>query len=167
MEQGSKRKRGGYGYPLADAEVEALAALIRAATSEKADQAMSLHNTRRLVDTYGVSAVEAAFKKLVWLREHGRIADPAGFMVVASRVSWRVQQGQTELGMRAPRFEAEKRRKGRKTDPKDALAWRYLRELALVTSDEYCLWRAGWEMERGDWMEAGFWLSRVEVEFPW
>jgi hypothetical protein len=87
-------------------------------------------------------------------------------MVVASRVSWRLQQGQTEPGMRAPHFEAEKGRK-HGADPKIALEWRCLRELVLVTSDEYCLWRAGWEMERGDWMEAGFWLSRADVEFPW
>jgi hypothetical protein len=64
-------------------------------------KALSLRNARRLVETSGVDAVAAALKKMVWLGEQGRITDAAGFMVVASRVSWRVQHGQTEPGMRA------------------------------------------------------------------
>jgi hypothetical protein len=163
--EGRRRKRA-WCKPLVDAEAEALVQQIYTKAGERSQQAMSVRNARRLVDAYGASAVEAAFKKMLWLREHGQMTNPAGFMVVASRVSWRVQQGQTEPGMRAPRLEAERRRKQR-ADPKVALEWRCLRELVLVTSDEYCMWRAGWEMERGDWMEAGYWLSRADVEFPW
>jgi hypothetical protein len=44
---------------------------------------------------------------MVWLRRKGKINSPAGFLVVASRLAWRVQHGATDLGAVAPRFRGE------------------------------------------------------------
>jgi hypothetical protein len=70
---------------------------------------MSLANARRLLDTFGVQPVEAALKRMVSMRRKGKITNPAGFLVVASRVTWRRQNGAMELGTSAPRFRSERR----------------------------------------------------------
>jgi hypothetical protein len=71
---------------------------------------MSLNNARILIQTYDMQAVKAALNKICWLQKAGKINNPAGFMVTASRISWRIQNGATALGSPAPRFRGEKRR---------------------------------------------------------
>lgn len=97
----SRRK---YHRPLPDERAERLASRLWATIED-----FSLMNARRLVTTYGVEPVEAALKKMLWLQARGRISNPGGFMVTASRVSWRIQHRKTGLGDPAPRFRAEPR----------------------------------------------------------
>jgi len=89
-----------YRRPLPDSWMEQLAQRVRVET----DLGMSIANARRLLDTYGTRPVEFALKRMVWLQRKGKINSPAGFLVVASRLAWRIQNGATELGMTAPRF---------------------------------------------------------------
>ena len=104
-----------YRRPLADRRMEWLAQQIHLVTSAgAAHERMSLCNARRLLDTYGAKPVETALKRMVWLRQKGKISSPAGFLVIASRVAWRVQHGATEFGDGAPRFRGEPGRKARK-----------------------------------------------------
>ncbi len=59
----------------------------------------SLSNARRLVECYGVEVVEASWKRLWWLDKKGMLRNPAGFLVIASRVEWRERHG---FGQPAP-----------------------------------------------------------------
>lgn len=97
--QESKRK---YHRSLADERAERLAKRLWATIED-----FSLVNARRLVTTYGVEPVEAALKKMLFLQARGRINNPGGFIVTASRVSWRIQNRKCGLGDSAPRFRAE------------------------------------------------------------
>lgn len=105
-----------YRKPLPDERMERLAQQVHLeTTADMANERMSLSNARRLLDTYGAQPVETALKRMVWLRERGKISKPAGFMMVASRIAWRVENGATGLGMPAPRFKGEPGRKRRST----------------------------------------------------
>jgi hypothetical protein len=97
------RSKRYYRRPLADGRMESLAGKVHVETG----QSMSLRNARRLVDTYGAKPVEAALKRMVWLRRKDRIRSPAAFLVVASRMEWRVQHDATGLGVPAPRFRGD------------------------------------------------------------
>jgi hypothetical protein len=100
-----RRSQRYYRRPLADNRMEYLAGRVHLETSASTSaQGMSLCNARRLVDTYGVQPVQTALKRMMWLRGKGKIRSPAGFLVIASRIAWRVQNGATELGMAAPRY---------------------------------------------------------------
>jgi hypothetical protein len=102
-----------YRKPLKDSRMEALAQQILAQTSDNSG-GMSLYNARRLVDTYGVQPCEAALKRMQWLRRRNTaITNAAGFMIVVSRVMWRLQHGRTDLGSVAPRFRGEPVRRRR------------------------------------------------------
>lgn len=104
-----------YRKPLADSRLEALARQVHLETAGGApNQRMSLCNARRLVDLYGLSPVETMLKRMLWLRKKGQIKSPSGFMVVASRVAWRVQNNAVELGTAAPRFRGEPARSRRR-----------------------------------------------------
>jgi hypothetical protein len=41
--------------------------------------------------------VETALRRMVWLRRKGKVSSPAGFLVVASRVEWRVQHNTADI----------------------------------------------------------------------
>ncbi len=97
----SKRK---YRQPLADERAERLANRLWATIKD-----FSVPNARRLVTTYGIEPVEAALKKMLFLQANGKINNPGGFIVTASRISWRVQNRKSGLGDSAPRFRAEPR----------------------------------------------------------
>jgi hypothetical protein len=96
-----------YRKPFEDNWMERLAQQIQTQTNNNSG-GMSLYNARRLVDTYGVQPCEAALKRMQWLRRRNRdITNAAGFMVVVSRVMWRLQHGCRDLGSIAPRFRGE------------------------------------------------------------
>ncbi|MBZ0300998.1 MAG: bifunctional DNA primase/polymerase [Anaerolineae bacterium] len=67
-------------------------------------QGLSQANAQRLVDTYGVAAVEQGLKQLKWYAGKGRVQRPAGFLITAARIAWREQTKQTEPGAPAPPF---------------------------------------------------------------
>jgi hypothetical protein len=98
-----RRRPRSYRRPLPDSRMEQLAQRVHQETG----QGMSVANSRRLLDTYGAQPVGFALKRMVWLRRKGKINSPAGFLVVASRLAWRVQHGATDLGAVAPRFRGE------------------------------------------------------------
>lgn len=105
-----------YHKPLADTRMEGLAQQVYVATNTNAGapaQGMSLYNARRLVDTYGAQPVETTLKRMIWLRQKGKIRSPSGFLVIASRIAWRIAHNATGIGSPAPRFRAEPRRKRR------------------------------------------------------
>jgi hypothetical protein len=106
------RSKRFYRKPLADSRMEYLAEQVHAETTK----GMSLANARRLLDTYGVPPVGKALKRMVWLRQKGNIRNPAGFLVVASRIAWRIQNGASELGRAAPCFRGEPARNVIKRD---------------------------------------------------
>jgi hypothetical protein len=70
---------------------------------DDSSQRMSRANARKLVATYGVSAVEQGIRRLKWFARQGRVDKPAGFLVTAARLAWRKQQGSAALSL-APRF---------------------------------------------------------------
>jgi hypothetical protein len=101
------RSKRYYRRPLNDSRMEEGAQKIYKETSANTG-GMSLPNARRLVDTYGVEACEAALKRMLWLRRRNKaINNAAGFLVVVTRLLWRLQHGATDLGSTAPRFRAE------------------------------------------------------------
>jgi hypothetical protein len=110
----SKRK---YHRALPDERDERLANRLWATIKD-----FSLMNARRLVTTYGVEPVEAALKKMLWLQARGKINNPGGFIVTASRVSWRIQNRKTGLGDSAPRFRAEPRGRERVSGQRSAVS---------------------------------------------
>lgn len=57
-------------------------------------------NARKLVECYGVAAVEHGLKRLEWYAGKGRVEKPVGFLITVTRVTWREQQG---IGLE-PRF---------------------------------------------------------------
>ncbi len=69
---------------------------------------LSLPNARRLVETYGNEAVQAALRKLSWLRENYGISNPVGMLVTLTRTSWRSRHQQP-----APGYHTEPLRKPR------------------------------------------------------
>jgi hypothetical protein len=100
-------KKRSYRKPFDDDRMERLAQQIHAQTNPDPSgntNGMSLCNARRLVDTYGVGVVEKTMKRMLWLRERGKIQNAAGFLVIVSRVTWRLEHGATDLGSTAPRF---------------------------------------------------------------
>jgi hypothetical protein len=104
-----------YRRPLTDSRMEGLAQQIQLRTNANSNGGMSLYNARRLVDTYGVEPCEAALKRMAWLRRRNKaITNAAGFMVVVSRMMWRLQHGCTDLGSTAPRFRGEPARRRNK-----------------------------------------------------
>jgi hypothetical protein len=151
-----------YRKPLPDEHMEHLAQQVHAQTNPGSDgnaQGLSIFNARRLVETYGVGSVEAAFRRMVWLRDRGRVKNAAGFMVIASRMLWRNQHGVTDLDAPVPRFQGEPERKARKPYKKP------LRD-PLYRSESWLRWRAQFAEEQNDWEEAGFWRSKIKREIP-
>lgn len=155
----SKRR---FHHPLPDAPLETLAQTLHAETNPDDGinpHGLSLINARRLVDTYGAPAVRQALNRLRWLREKERLTNPAGFLIVVSRLEWRRLNHATDLGAPAPRFQAEPQRKGRSTykppqrDPLwKSVAWRR--------------WRAAFEVEiTGDCLSGGYWRDDVVSEW--
>jgi hypothetical protein len=55
-------------------------------------QRISKANARKLVETYGVVAVEQGLQRLAWYAGKGRVQRPAGFLVTAARLAWREGQ---------------------------------------------------------------------------
>lgn len=156
-----KRKRH-YRKPLADQRMERLAQQIHTQTNRSPygnPNGMSIFNARRLVDTYGVAAVEQAFKRMVWMQERGKITNPSGFMVTVSRTLWRQHHETTNPGTPAPRFRGEPTRKGRST-------YRPPAKDPLMRSESWLRWRAQFAEEQGDWDGAAFWRSKNNREIP-
>lgn len=148
--------------PLADERMEQLAKQVHAQTNPSLHgnpDGLSIFNARRLVDTYGVGPVEAALKRMGWLRDRGKLTSAAGFMITVSRIEWRKQNGATDLGSPAPRFQAEPTRKGRSTYRKSS-------KDALMKSEAWLCWRAQFAEEQGDWDDAAFWRSKIKREIP-
>jgi hypothetical protein len=112
LQQSPVRSKRFYRRPLKDSRMEEVAQQIYSETSANSD-GMSIYNARRLVDTYGVEPCEAALKRMIWLQKRNKIANPAGFLVVVSRMMWRLQNGATDLGAPAPRFNDHTNRKRR------------------------------------------------------
>jgi hypothetical protein len=82
---------------------------------------LSLPNARRLVETYGLAPIEQSLKRLWVLVGKGKLHNPAGFLITASRAAWTRQHGGS-----APVFHAQPVRKGRKTvviPPERDLLW--------------------------------------------
>ncbi len=156
-----KRKRH-YRKPLADERMERLAQQIHTQTNRSPygnPNGMSIFNARRLVDTYGVGAVESALKRMVWMRERDKITNPSGFMVTVSRTLWRQQNGATDLGTSAPRFKGEPTRKGHST-------YRQPSKDPLMKSESWLRWRARFAEAQGDWDGAAYWRSKIKKEIP-
>jgi hypothetical protein len=156
-----KRKRH-YREPLADERMERLAQQIHTQTNRSLygnPNGMSIFNARRLVDTYGVAAVEQAFKRMVWMQEQSKITNPSGFIVTVSRTLWRKQHETTDPGTPAPSFKGEPSRKGRST-------YRPPAKDPLMKSESWLRWRAQFAEEQGDWDGAAFWRSKIKREIP-
>jgi hypothetical protein len=125
-----RRSRRFFRRPLPRASDEQLAMRVHQAVP-----GLSQYNARRLVDTYGCVPVEATLRKLNYLRAQDKISNPAGFMITATRVSWRVHHGADQPGMAAPRFVPEPARRPRSAAyvaPPDDPLWQ---------STSYRLWR--------------------------
>jgi hypothetical protein len=89
--------------------VEALAMQVKTLTAKiNPECAISRTNAQQLIDLYGISSVRRALSTMKPLHAKDKITNPAGFMVVASRVNWRKQQTQPVL---TPRFRPITRRK--------------------------------------------------------
>ncbi len=115
---------------LPDAAAEQLAQQVVSTTGN-----MSVYNARRLVETFGYQAVKSTVRKLTWLKRQNHVANPAGFMVTAARVSW-LNQVQFQSGEPAPKFEAEPRGRERGSTyvpPQSDPLWQ---------SDAYQEWRS-------------------------
>ncbi len=65
---------------------------------------MSKANAQRLVETYGIAAVDKALKRMTWYAGKGRVERPAGYLITTSRLAWRELNHATGIGAPAPRF---------------------------------------------------------------
>ncbi len=70
--------------------------------------ALSLSSARCLVDLYGAEVVNSTLGRMLAMHHKGKISNPAGFMVAASRVRWR-KAHQLDFFDPAPRFKGERR----------------------------------------------------------
>ncbi len=108
-------------------------------------QGMAIYNARRLIETFGFEAVNRTLKKAIWMQERcgaDKIYDPAGYLVVASRIEWRNLHPEAS-GKQVPRFKAEKRRKRKQSyDPDQDAIWCCIRNLILIMEPTYLSWRA-------------------------
>jgi hypothetical protein len=103
--QPKRASRRAYRRPLADPTQEHTAQW-----AARWIENLSEANARRLVTTYGVEAVTAALKRTHWLMGEGRVHNPAGFLITASRLAWRARHP----GQLAPQFKAEPKRAPRR-----------------------------------------------------
>jgi hypothetical protein len=120
---------------------------------------LSLVNARKLVDTYGVEAVNRTLNKALWMERTlgaGRITSPAGFLILASRVEWRRLNPQA---LRTPQFRPVQTRKRRQYNPELDAYWCYLRDLLLWHESEYQTWRAAF------FASIGILTDSTELEF--
>ncbi|MDQ7025700.1 MAG: bifunctional DNA primase/polymerase [Anaerolineae bacterium] len=121
-----KRSTRYYKKPLPDDTDEWLAQKVYQATGN-----LQEIEARQLVDKYGRKAVGQALGRMEYLREKGDLRNPAGFMKVASRVSWRSING---FALNSPQYKSPPKRKRRKTayDSKNDPIWQ---------SEAYRTWR--------------------------
>ncbi|MBZ0298298.1 MAG: bifunctional DNA primase/polymerase [Anaerolineae bacterium] len=80
---------------------------VKRLSADKA-QRISKANAQRLVETYGVAAVEQGLKQLKWYTGKGRVTRPAGFLVTASRLAWRELHSGANGPTPVPRFSGKK-----------------------------------------------------------
>lgn len=75
-------------------QIEALAERVYRQVNRRAEpaQRISQANAKRLVETYGIVAVEQGLKRLEWYAKKGRVERPVGFLMTVSRVAWRSQK---------------------------------------------------------------------------
>jgi hypothetical protein len=105
-------RKASYTEPLEQPEAERIAQKVyREMQKCEIGSSLSLSNVRCLVDLYGLENVEPTLKRMFALYRKGNITNPAGFMVVASRLKWRAQQ--SNVLAPAPQFRGEIRRKNR------------------------------------------------------
>jgi hypothetical protein len=120
----------------------ALQALLGDVPQNSSGRGLSLVNARKLVDTYGFEAVSRTLNKAMWMGRTlgaGRINNPAGFLIVASRVEWRRLNPQAQP---TPQFKPVQTRKRRRYGPEHDAYWCCLRDLLLWHTSEYQTWRA-------------------------
>jgi hypothetical protein len=86
---------------------------VKRLSSDKA-QRMSKANAHRLVETYGIAAVEQGLRKLKWYAGKGKVTKPAGFLITTSRLAWRELHSGAGALAPAPRFRGKRQRKTQK-----------------------------------------------------
>jgi hypothetical protein len=102
-----KARKGKYQVPLEDEKAEWVAKQVYEAVED-----FSLPNSRRLVDLYGVDAVEPTLRRMRWLAWKEKLYNPAGFLVVAVGLKWRRLHGW--FVVQKPVFEGERRPRRRR-----------------------------------------------------
>ena len=141
-----KRTSRYYKKPLPDGADEWLAQKVYLATGN-----LQEIEARQLVDKYGRKAVGQALGRMEYMREKGELQNPAGFMKVVSRVSWRAING---FDTTKPDYQSPKKRKPRKTayNPKRDPIWQ---------SKSYREWRLSFEDAPIDIWEVHLTTSRI------
>lgn len=128
-----------YRQPLPDARMEQLAQRVYKFTA--GPKGMALYNSRRLVETYGHTAVQRALQRAWWIEQGDQaLRSRSGFIVATASAEWRKLN---PTATQRPQFEAEKKRKGRsKYDVTQDAFWHSLRTLLLWSDEGYQAWRA-------------------------
>jgi hypothetical protein len=99
------RPKGYYRRPLEDGSAEYWATRLASEIAE-----MSLSTARQLVDKFGIEAVQPTFYKMGRLCQKEKVRNPAGFMITAVRVKWKVLHNH-QPGEYYPEFKPERHRR--------------------------------------------------------
>jgi hypothetical protein len=108
------RSNHNYHEPFADPQMERLAQQVYVETNPNG---LSICNARRLIVTYGSEVVGKVLQRMLEMQKQKKIHNPAGFLVTASRIEWRVQHGAIDLGAPAPHFRGEPQAERHRNSP--------------------------------------------------
>jgi hypothetical protein len=109
-----------YKRPLSDPSLESLAQKMHEKLNqpfqhgeqEIVNKKMRLVDARRLIDTFGLKSMYAAYKQTLWARDRGKLRNPVGFLIMQARAEWRKRHPDVRSDF-VPVWVLPKRRKSR------------------------------------------------------